>query len=340
MWASATAGFRKMSRFVPVTRDGERISSYCHPVPVSVNVTPVGKRSYGNRSDHGIAAGLLVDRAGVDHGDGNRIKHAAGPQVANMRSNGMVWSGITTCARSSLGLISRWFRSSLQRNEGDHPIAQDFGLPQSIHDTMPTRVLLADDHVLVRQGLKAFLERHEFQVISEASDGQEAVRMAAKTHPDVAILDISMPILNGVDAARELKKSSPKTRVIFLTKHDEDQYVTEAIRVGVRGYVLKSQAANDLVRAIQEVRRGRVYLSPSISPVGAMARAPSDPLTARERQVLHLVGEGKSTKQVAAHLGISVKTVESHRTRLMRKIHIHGTAGLVRYAIRRGLIQP
>jgi DNA-binding NarL/FixJ family response regulator len=209
---------------------------------------------------------------------------------------------------------------------------------------MPTRVLLADDHSLIRQGLRALLERQGFEVVSEASDGQEALRSVEKTQPDVAILDISMPILNGVDAARELVKSSPKTRVILLTQHDEDQYVTEALRAGVRGYVLKSQAAGDLVHAIQEVCRGSVYLSPKIS--GAVVDAylsktyaPPDPLSGRERQVLQLVGEGKSTKDIAVHLGISVKTAESHRARLMKKLDIHETASLVRYAIRRGLIE-
>ena len=210
---------------------------------------------------------------------------------------------------------------------------------------MLTRVLLADDHSLIRQSLRALLEKQGFQVVSEASDGQEALRSVEKTPPDVAILDISMPILNGVDAARELLKSSPKTRVILLTQHDEDQYVTEALRAGVRGYVLKSQAAEDLVHAIREVCRGSVYLSPNIS--GAVVDAylsktyaPPDPLSGRERQVLQLVGEGKSTKAIATHLGISVKTAESHRARLMKKLDIHETASLVRYAIRRGLIQP
>jgi DNA-binding NarL/FixJ family response regulator len=210
---------------------------------------------------------------------------------------------------------------------------------------MPTRVLLADDHSLIRQALRALLERQGFQIVSEASDGQEALRSVEKTQPDVAILDISMPILNGVDAARELAKSSPKTRVILLTQHDEDQYVTEALRAGVRGYVLKSQAAEDLVHAIQEVCRGSVYLSPNISRAVVDAYlsktyAPADPLSGRERQVLQLVGEGKSTKDIAVHLGISVKTAESHRARLMKKLDIHETASLVRYAIRRGLIQP
>jgi len=210
---------------------------------------------------------------------------------------------------------------------------------------MRTRVLLADDHSLIRQALRALLEKQGFQVVSEASDGQEALRSVEKTQPEVAILDISMPVLNGVDAARELVKSSPKTRVILLTQHDEDEYVTEALRAGVRGYVLKSQAAEDLVHAIQEVCRGSVYLSPNVSRAVVDAYlsktyASPDPLSGRERQVLQLVGEGKSTKAIATHLGISVKTAESHRARLMKKLDIHETASLVRYAIRHGLIQP
>jgi two-component system response regulator NreC len=210
---------------------------------------------------------------------------------------------------------------------------------------MPTRVLLADDHSLIRQSVRALLEKQGFQVVSEASNGQEALRSVEKTQPDVAILDIGMPVLNGMDAARELMKSSPKTRVILVTQHDEDQYVMEALRAGVRGYVLKSQAAEDLVHAIQEVCRGSVYLSPNVSSAVVDAYlsktyASPDPLSGRERQVLQLVGEGKSTKAIATHLGISVKTAESHRARLMKKLDIHETASLVRYAIRRGLIQP
>jgi two-component system response regulator NreC len=210
---------------------------------------------------------------------------------------------------------------------------------------MATRVLLADDHALIRQGLKALLEKQGFQVVGEASNGQETIRSVEETQPDVAIVDISMPILNGVDAARELKKSVPKTKVILLTQHDDDQYVTESLRAGVKGYVLKSQAAKDLVRAIQEVCRGSVYLSPSISRAVVDAylsntHVSTDPLSGRERQVLQLVGEGKATKDIAVHLGISVKTAESHRARLMKKLDIHETASLVRYAIRRGLIQP
>jgi DNA-binding NarL/FixJ family response regulator len=210
---------------------------------------------------------------------------------------------------------------------------------------MSIRVVLADNHALVRQGLRALLEGQGFTVAGEAADGQEVVRMIPELRPDVAILDISMPILNGLDAARELAKSAQKTKTILLTRHDEDQFVTEALRAGVKGYVLKSQAATDLIHAIQEVCRGGFYLSPSISRAVVEAylsksEPAADPLTSRERQVLQLVGEGKSTKDVAKLLGISVKTAESHRTRLMRKLDIHETAGLVRYAIRRGLVQP
>ncbi|HYK88811.1 MAG TPA: response regulator transcription factor [Acidobacteriota bacterium] len=210
---------------------------------------------------------------------------------------------------------------------------------------MPIKVILADDHALIRQSLRTLLEREGFQVMGEASDGQEAVRLAAQVRPEVAILDIAMPILNGVDAARELGKLDGKPRAILLTRHDEDQYVIESLRAGVRGYVLKSQAATDLVQAIRQVSRGDIYLSPGIS--GAVVQAflakedlPLDPLSSRERQVLQLICEGRSTKQVAGLLGISVKTAESHRTRLMQKLNIHETASLVRYAIRRGLVQP
>ena len=210
---------------------------------------------------------------------------------------------------------------------------------------MSIRVLLADNHALVRQGLRALLEREGLEVAGEAADGREAVRLAHDLRPDVALLDIGMPLLNGIDAAREIQKESRGTKTILLTRHDEDQYVTEALRAGVKGYVLKKQAATDLVDAIRQACRNEVYLSPGISRAVVKAylskeELSAEPLTARERQVLQLVGEGKSTKDVASILGISVKTAESHRSRLMHKLDIHETASLVRYAIRRGLVQP
>jgi two-component system, NarL family, response regulator NreC len=210
---------------------------------------------------------------------------------------------------------------------------------------MPTRIVLADDHVLVREGLKSLLEREHFQVMAEASDGQDAVKLIETHHPDIAILDISMPTLNGIDAARSLTRSAPKTKVILLTQHEEEQYIHEALEAGVKGYVLKNQVASDLIQAIRQVGRGEFYLSPGISRAVMEAfrnksERPADPLTARERQVLQLIAEGKSTKDTASVLGISVKTAESHRMRLMQKLDIHETASLVRYAVRRGLIQP
>src|SRR6266567_4366649 len=187
---------------------------------------------------------------------------------------------------------------------------------------MSIRVVLADDHALVRQGLRSLLEKEKFQVVAEASDGQEAVRFSESLHPDIAVFDISMPTLNGIDAARELGRSCPKTKAILLTQHEEDQYIREALEAGVKGYVLKSQVA-----------RGQFYLSPGVSRAVVEAyrtksEMPSDPLTIRERQVLQLIAEGRSTKDVASLLGISVKTAESHRTRLMQKLDIHETASL------------
>lgn len=209
---------------------------------------------------------------------------------------------------------------------------------------MRCRVLLADDHPLFRQGVRALLEREGFEVIAEAGDGAAAVRLARDLQPDVAALDLSMPILNGVDAARELRTDLPKIRTVLLTVHAENQYVLAALRAGVTGYVLKNQASADLVQAIQSAAKGERYLSPGVSAVVVEAflnqtDVPPDPLSPRERQVLQLVAEGKSTRAIAELLGVSVKTAESHRTRIMKKLEIHETAGLVRYAIRHGIVE-
>jgi len=209
---------------------------------------------------------------------------------------------------------------------------------------MATRILLADDHLVVREGLKSLLEAAGFKVVGEARDGREALKLARMLEPEVTVMDIGMPGLNGVDACRELLREVPEMRIIVLTVHGEDAYVIEALRSGARGYVLKTQAGSDLVRAIGEVTQGRIYLSPSVSSAVVQAflagsTSPADPLTPREREVLQLVAEGRSTKEVAGILGVSVKTAETHRTRLMTKLDIHHTAGLVHYAIRRGLIR-
>jgi DNA-binding NarL/FixJ family response regulator len=210
---------------------------------------------------------------------------------------------------------------------------------------MPIRLLIADDHHLVRESLRALLEREGFEVLADVADGREAVSAAGRLSPDVAVLDVAMPVLNGLDGALQIQKVSPRTKSILLTMHPEDGYVTAALRAGVKGFLLKTQVAQDLVRAIEEVARGGIYLSPRISQVVVEAslgrrELDADPLTAREREVLQLIAEGKATKKVASTLGISVKTAESHRARIMRKLDIHEVAGLVRYAIRRGLVYP
>ena len=211
---------------------------------------------------------------------------------------------------------------------------------------MGTRVLVVDDHVIVRQGVTALLEREGFAVVGEAADGMRAVELAKELRPDVVVLDVGMPVLNGLAAARAIHTSLPATKLLLLTMHTEDQYVLEGLRAGIRGFVPKTEAAVVLVRAIQEVLAGSVYLSPGMcrtlvdAYLSGVESPPADELTPREHQVLQLVAEGRTTKEIAQLLGVGVKTAESHRTNLMEKLDIHDTAGLVRYAIRKGFVQP
>jgi len=208
---------------------------------------------------------------------------------------------------------------------------------------MAVRVVLADDHEMVRQGLRILLERAGFEVVGEAANGQEAIRLCDSRTPEVAVLDLAMPLLNGVDAAREITKTH-KTKVVLLTMHAQDHLVLESLRAGVTGYVLKTRASDELIEALRAVCRGEMYLTQSISRTIVQAFLQKDDLpekriSDRERQVLQLVAEGKTTKEIASLLGISVKTAESHRSNMMDKLNIHDTAGLVRYAIRNGIIQ-
>ncbi|HZF17855.1 MAG TPA: response regulator transcription factor [Steroidobacteraceae bacterium] len=210
---------------------------------------------------------------------------------------------------------------------------------------MAIRVVLADDHLLVRQGVRLLLENEKIEVVGEASDGHEAIALIRELRPAIAILDLEMPRLGGLGVLAEVPRISPNTRSIILTRHMEEPYAIEALRAGARGYVLKTQAGQDMVAAVHHVHCGEVYLSPKISKAvleAYLARTdlPKMSLTPRERQVLQLVSEGHSTKEVAEVLGISVKTADTHRTKLMEKLDIHQTAGLVRYAIRSGVIEP
>jgi DNA-binding NarL/FixJ family response regulator len=210
---------------------------------------------------------------------------------------------------------------------------------------MSYRVILADDHHIVRQGLRVLLEKEGLKVVAEANNGREAVELARTHKPDVVVLDLMMPLQNGLEAGREILQNRYATAAILLTMHTEEHQIAMALRAGIRGYLLKTQAAEDLVQAIREVVKGEIYLSPGVSRIvvdGYLSgdRPAGDPLAPRERQVLQLVAEGKTSKEIAVLLGLTVKTAESYRARVMEKIDVHETAGMVRYAIRHGIIAP
>jgi DNA-binding NarL/FixJ family response regulator len=213
----------------------------------------------------------------------------------------------------------------------------------TLSDKSP-RLLLADDHIMMRDGLRTILNEEGFNVVGEASDGIEAVQLSESLKVDVAILDISMPLLNGIAAAREIRKSSPNTKIIILTMYTDDRYVLASLRAGIAGFVLKSKAASSLVQAVHAACNGEVYLSSGISKAVVDAYlakddSPADPLTEREHEVLQLIAEGKNTKEIANILGTSTKTTDTHRANIMRKLNIPEVAGLVRYAVREGLVQ-
>ena len=210
---------------------------------------------------------------------------------------------------------------------------------------MPSRprVLLADDHAVLRQALKMLLEHEGVDVVGEASDGHAAVRLCRQLNPQIAIVDIGMPLLNGIDAAQELARQCPETKVILLTMYAERSYVAAALRAGIAGYVLKSGAAANLLHAIHAALEGDTYLSPGVSRIVVDAYlskefVSADPLSTREREVLQLIAEGKNMKEIGDTLSISARTAETHRARIMTKLDIHDVAGLVRYAIQVGLV--
>ncbi|MBZ5648670.1 MAG: response regulator transcription factor [Acidobacteriia bacterium] len=212
------------------------------------------------------------------------------------------------------------------------------------------RILVADDHEVVRSGVRALIQAQaQLEICGEAQDGRDAVEKARELHPDLVILDFGMPILNGLDAARQILRERPHTEVLILTMHESDQVIREVLDAGARGYVLKSDAGRDLVAAVKALQQKKTfftskvsqmvldgYLKGGVRPAGG--KPANDRLTPREREVVQLLAEGKSTKEVAAILGLSVKTAETHRSNIMRKLSLHSVSELVRYAIRNNII--
>ena len=212
------------------------------------------------------------------------------------------------------------------------------------------RLLLADDHTMVRQGLRKVLEGHrEWDVIAEASDGREAVRLAEEHKPDVAVLDVAMPLLNGIEATCQIVKRSPNTRVLMLSMYSDEAYVTQVLKAGAMGYLLKDSADVDLIEAVRAVSQGRSFFSPAVARLmlddyvrqlaekGVVDRF--DSLSTREREVFQLIAEGNTNKQIAALLFVSPSTVETHRGHVMEKLNLHSTAEIVLCAVRRGIIR-
>jgi DNA-binding NarL/FixJ family response regulator len=212
------------------------------------------------------------------------------------------------------------------------------------------RILLADDHTVVRQGLRRVLEdRPEWEVVAEAGDGREAVRQAEQHKPDIAILDVAMPLLNGIETTRQITRRVPNTRVLVLSMHADEAYVTQMLQAGATGYLLKDSADVDLIQAVSEVAKGKSFFSPAIARVmlddyvrqladkGVTDRYQS--LSEREREIFQLIAEGKTNKEIASLLSISPSTVETHRAHIMEKLDLHSAAEIVLYAVRRGVIR-
>jgi len=206
------------------------------------------------------------------------------------------------------------------------------------------RILLADDHAVVRQGFRMILAAHpDMEIVGEAGNGREAVELAEALKPDVVVMDVSMPELNGIEATRRLAASTPHTRVLALSMHKDSVYVREILRAGARGYLLKDSVAADLVSAVRAVSSGEGYLSPQVSNAvlddyRRHVTNPIDLLTSREREVLQMLAEGKTNKEIAAVLDLSVYTIEAHRGRILEKLNLHSIADLVRFAVRNGLV--
>jgi len=219
------------------------------------------------------------------------------------------------------------------------------------NDLKKIKLVLAEDHTIVRQGLRSLLDHtEEFEIVGEAENGRQAVSLVEKLRPDVVLMDVSMPVLNGIEATRRIKKNFPEVKVLVLTMHDNEEYIFQILHAGASGYLLKKSAHRDLFDGIRAVSSGGSFLSPSISKklvedYVRRTRSEADlgeiqKLTPREREVLQLIAEGQSNREIAEDLYLSVKTVETHKAHLMDKLDLHNTADLTKYAIRRGIIRP
>jgi DNA-binding NarL/FixJ family response regulator len=238
-------------------------------------------------------------------------------------------------------------RATIVRHERAEVCVDGLLLSKEGYPLSALRILIADDHEVARKGVRSLLEEHAgWEICGEAKDGREAVELAATLKPDILLLDIGMPNLNGLDAARQVLAATPEARILILTIHDSEQLVREILAVGARGFLLKSDAGRDLVAAVEALQQRRTFFTPRIAQMmlDGYLRPPgegdtSSVLTPREREVIQLVAEGKTSKEIAAALNLSVKTAETHRTNLMRKLNLHSVADLTLYAVRNGIVQ-
>jgi DNA-binding NarL/FixJ family response regulator len=261
--------------------------------------------------------------------------------------HGVFWAGVDQ--NSSICCFD-----TVLKSVGVHPIhigdARGYHVTTKKYVMKKIAVLLVDDHTVVRQGLRALLSSEEdIEVIGEAENGRQAVMLARKTPPDVVVMDVAMPLLNGLEATRQILKLVPAPKVLVLTSYGDDECVEQMMQAGAAGYLIKQTAANDLLKAIREVQRGNAFFSPAIAKRlrdqcrdaftnGRVTKKPGE-LTTREAEVLQLIAEGFSNKQIAGELSISIKTVEKHRQQVMNKLNIHDVAGLTRYAISKGMVE-
>src|SRR5216684_1463365 len=264
----------------------------------------------------------------------------------NEKSRGAPGSGSSGCASAPRCCAERW-KSTPRRSRVPRSSRNYHWRTAMQVERRQIRVMLVEDHNLVRAGIRAVIDgQSDIQVIAEATEGREAIRLARANCPDVAVVDVAMPGMSGIEVTRDIRRLCPQTQVLILTAHDNEEYFFQTLKAGAVGYVLKKAAASDLIAAIEAASQGEPYLYPSVARLlvsDYLQRAPEretfEPLSDREREVLRLVAEGKTNRQIADSLFLSIKTVQTHRDHIMKKLHMHDRTELVKYAIRKGLIE-